>query len=137
MVVTTLVLSDKSENSAVWISAAAGLLAELAGGTFLYLYKNIYDQTNKYHDKLTDDQNMLIAIALLDRIEHKNSREDVIIGLIAALSKRTSIRISDNGKTYNAKKIKDIFELNNILKFLMKNSSEKEQHVSHQESENE
>ena len=71
------------------ISSISGIIIEAIGGLYFFLYKRTLDQLNYFYDKLTEIQNIMLAIKLSESIENEEKQTDVRVKIINSLIPET------------------------------------------------
>jgi len=73
------------------ISSISGTLIESIGGLYFLIYKKSLEQLNYFYDKLTETQNIMLAVKLAESMENEEKkaevREKIIISLIPVTKK--------------------------------------------------
>ena len=73
------------------ISSISGTLIETIGGLYFFIYKKSLEQLNYFYDKLTETQNIMLAVKLAESMENEEKkteiREKIIISLLPETKK--------------------------------------------------
>lgn len=71
------------------ISSISGILTEFIGASYLFLYKKTLDQLNYFYDKLTETQNIMLAVKLADSIKIEEKKAEIWVKIITSLIPET------------------------------------------------